>query len=187
MPQSKKTNLDSILDTLTSFRSLLKSPFRGAFFSQSSKHHKSQTVRARELKFWENVHPPPCVTCQVSSVTCPVSHGRCHISGVMCQVSCHMSHVTCQIFIYIFFCHQQDLSTLVFFIGLSSFSWFSIRIWINIWVLKDWGNLNDGMTRDGGHWKTSLDLISKPKFQQKASEIDSWWGALELGSTAHIL
>ena len=39
----------------------------------------SQTVRAGELKFWENVHPQPCVTCHVSCV-------RCHVSGSRCQV-----------------------------------------------------------------------------------------------------
>ena len=29
-----------------------------SFSSRSSKYHKSQTGRARGLKFWENVHPP---------------------------------------------------------------------------------------------------------------------------------
>ena len=38
-----------------------------------SKHHKSQIIRARELKFWDNVHPPPHVSCQVSGVRCQVS------------------------------------------------------------------------------------------------------------------
>ena len=33
-----------------------------------SKHCQSQTIIAGELKFWENVHPPPCVRCQVSGV-----------------------------------------------------------------------------------------------------------------------
>ena len=86
-------------------------------------------VRARKLKFLENVHPPPCVTCQVSHVTwqvshvtCQVSHVRCHMSGVTCQVSrvrCHMSYI------YIFFlqsdwasrwrvCYQRGLPRLVF-------------------------------------------------------------------------
>ena len=51
-----------------------------SFSSKPSKHHYTQAVKARELKFWENVHPPPCVTCQVSSV-------RCHMSGVIYQVS----------------------------------------------------------------------------------------------------
>ena len=36
---------------------------------QSSKYYLSQTVWAWELKFWENVHPPPRVTCQMSRVT----------------------------------------------------------------------------------------------------------------------
>ena len=69
--------------------------------SKPSKHYYTQTVKARELKFWENDHPPPSVTCHVSSVRCQVlcvrchmSHVRCHMSGVMCQVShvrCHVS------------------------------------------------------------------------------------------------
>ena len=49
------------------------------FSSQSSKHHNSQTVRARELKFWENAHPPPHVTCHVSRVTCRMSHITRHM------------------------------------------------------------------------------------------------------------
>jgi hypothetical protein len=55
-------------------------------------YHKSQTRRARELKFWENVHPPQHVTCHMSHVTC-------HMSYVTCNVSC----VTCHIFYLIFF------------------------------------------------------------------------------------
>ena len=50
---------------------------------QILKHHKSQTVRARNLKILENVHPPPCVTCQVSHVKCQVSIVRCQVSGVI--------------------------------------------------------------------------------------------------------
>ena len=30
----------------------------------------SQTVKSRELKFWENVHLPSHVTCHVSHITC---------------------------------------------------------------------------------------------------------------------
>ena len=40
-----------------------------SFSSESSRHCVSQTVRAGELKFWENAHPPPCVTCHMSRVT----------------------------------------------------------------------------------------------------------------------
>ena len=49
------------------------------FSSKSSKHHKSQTVRARELKFWKNVHPLKHFTCQMSSVTCHMSCIMCHM------------------------------------------------------------------------------------------------------------
>ena len=38
--------------------------------AQSSKHHNSQTVRARDLKFWHNVCHPLCVMCHLSRVTC---------------------------------------------------------------------------------------------------------------------
>ena len=44
----------------------------------SSKHCQSQTGRARELKFSENVHPTLCVTCHTSHVTCHVSYVTCH-------------------------------------------------------------------------------------------------------------
>ena len=37
------------------------------------KHCLSQTVRARELTFWHNVHLKPCVTCHVSHVPCHMS------------------------------------------------------------------------------------------------------------------
>ena len=47
------------------------------FSSQYSRYHKSQTIRARELKFQENVHPPQHVTCHMSWVTCHVSHVKC--------------------------------------------------------------------------------------------------------------
>ena len=59
-------------------------------------HCQSQTGRARDLKFWENVRPTLCVTCHVSSVTCHLSLVMCHLS----HVTCHLSHV---IFFYYFF------------------------------------------------------------------------------------
>ena len=73
-----------------------------SFSSQSSRHHKSQIVRARELNFWENVHPSPCVTCHMSHVMCYMSCVTCHVS----HVRCHMSGVTCHVldfFSYFFF------------------------------------------------------------------------------------
>ena len=52
-----------------------------------SKHSQSQSGRARELKFWENVHPTLYVMCHVSCVTCHVSR--------------HLSHVKLYIYIFI--------------------------------------------------------------------------------------
>ena len=46
---------------------------------------KSQTRRARELKFWDNVHTPQQVTCHMLHVTCHVSHVTCHVSCVTCH------------------------------------------------------------------------------------------------------
>ena len=43
------------------------------FSSKPSKHTYTQTVRVRELKFWENVHPPLRFRCQMSGVRCQVS------------------------------------------------------------------------------------------------------------------
>ena len=44
-------------------------------FLKSSKYHNSQTDKARELKFWENVHPTyvSCVMCLMSRFTCDMS------------------------------------------------------------------------------------------------------------------
>ena len=39
-----------------------------SFCLGSSRHCLSQTVRAKELTFWENVHPPLCITCHLSCV-----------------------------------------------------------------------------------------------------------------------
>ena len=40
----------------------------------SSKHCLSQTVRSRELNFWENDPPTLCVMCHILCVTCHLSH-----------------------------------------------------------------------------------------------------------------
>ena len=48
---------------------------RQRFFVEiSSKHCLSLTVRARELKFGDNVHRPLHVTCHASHVMCNMSH-----------------------------------------------------------------------------------------------------------------
>ena len=54
--------------------SFIQSLSHWAFASKSSKYHKSQTQRDRELIFWENVQPSQHVTCYMSHVTCHVSH-----------------------------------------------------------------------------------------------------------------
>ena len=47
--------------------SLIHSSIKSSFVEISSEHLHSQAVRAGELNFWENVHPPSCVTaCKVS-------------------------------------------------------------------------------------------------------------------------
>ena len=53
-----------------------------SFRSGTSRYCLSQTVRAGELKFRQNVHPPQCVTCHMSHVT-GVTY---QVSGVRCQV-----------------------------------------------------------------------------------------------------
>ena len=56
------------------------------------------TIRAKELKFRENVYPPPCVPCNASHVTCHVS-----------CVTCHILHFTC-ILLNIFFGQNYEAS-----------------------------------------------------------------------------
>ena len=70
---------------------------QSSFSSQSSKHHNSQTLRARDLKFWHNDHHPLCVLCHMSCVTCHMLHVTCH----MLRVACHVSNVT--FFLFLFF------------------------------------------------------------------------------------
>ena len=58
---------------------LIDSFIRWSFSSKSSKHHKDQSVRARELNIWDNVHHPMGVMCHVSYV---VSSVMCHVLRV---------------------------------------------------------------------------------------------------------
>ena len=97
------------------------------------KYH-SQTVRARELTFWEKVHLPPPVTCHVSHVMCYMS-----------RITCHMSHVT---FLYIFFLFTKWLSLSVeglLSIGLPRHDFYTLRYydrfcprhWKQCWCLPN--------------------------------------------------
>ena len=57
----------------------------GAFSFRSSKHHNSQTIRARELIFfteWSRV------MYHVSCVTCNLSHVNCQVSPVTYKKNC---------------------------------------------------------------------------------------------------
>ena len=52
----------------------------------SSKLLHSQTVRARDLKLWDNVHHPLCVTCHMSLFTYKFSHVRCHFTAIFIDI-----------------------------------------------------------------------------------------------------
>ena len=56
-------------------------------------HCLSQTVKARELKFLENVHPTPCVTYHMSCITFYISCVTCTLSHCMCHVSFFFDNV----------------------------------------------------------------------------------------------
>ena len=88
-------------------------------------------VRARELKFWETVHPPKHVTCHMSRVTmCQVSHVTCHMSRVMCHFFFSQSGEA----YWWRVCYQRGLPRLVYFIFL-----FRILKILSIPNRKSWG------------------------------------------------
>ena len=68
-----------IVQTHSSLNYFLYSFIKSPFSSKPSKHHYSQTVRARELRIWENFYTPTRVTCLMLCVTCQVSHVRCQV------------------------------------------------------------------------------------------------------------
>ena len=55
----------------------------------------SETVRAREPKFWEKVHLLPPVICLVSCVSSHASHVMCHVSCITCNVTQVTGHMSC--------------------------------------------------------------------------------------------
>ena len=104
-----------------------------SFCSESSRHSISQTVRAGELKYLENIHPPPCVTCHMSHIKCVT----CNMSWVMCPNN--LSGVTWKVSYVTFFffsvgaslwrvCYQRGLPRLVLFI----FTYFSTYSYENL-------------------------------------------------------
>ena len=58
------------------------------------KYHYSKNIRARELKFKENVHHPLYVTLLMSHVTFHVSHVIFHVSHVTSHVRWHHDYKT---------------------------------------------------------------------------------------------
>ena len=52
----------------------------------------------RDLKFEENVHLPPCVTCHMSHVMCHMSR----VTGLVSHDTCRISHVTNDVLNFIF-------------------------------------------------------------------------------------
>ena len=97
-------------------------------FSKPSKHHYTQTVRARdfyyfwlfiyfivnihwELESWnfERMFTPHHVSC----VTCHISRVTCHLSPVTCHVS--PAHVTCQKYIFLHFHYKKNIYIYYFF------------------------------------------------------------------------
>ena len=65
--------------------SLINSVSQWSFLEISPEPLHSQTLRARERKFWKMVHLA-CVTCNVWCVMYHVSHVMCHMSCVTCNV-----------------------------------------------------------------------------------------------------
>ena len=82
MPRNKMSDLtdakvyNTILNILWYVLSQYYPPtsiYFGFVLIESSRHCPFQTIRARTLTFWENVHPPQCITCHLSGVQCQVS------------------------------------------------------------------------------------------------------------------
>ena len=67
--------------------SLINSLTHSSFSSKCSKHLHSQTIKAREVKFLENVKSPSHVKSHASHVTCLISCVICQMSGALCTMS----------------------------------------------------------------------------------------------------
>ena len=68
-PGVARTVLQTPLSLIHSF---IASIINSYFSSQSSNYHHSQTIRAKDLTFWDNVHHQLCVTCHMTHVMCQV-------------------------------------------------------------------------------------------------------------------
>ena len=83
----RKVNVGAIINRPGVAGAVLQSPpsLSDHLVQISSKNCQSQTRRARELKFSENVHPTLCVMWHVPRVTCHVSCVTCNLSCVTCH------------------------------------------------------------------------------------------------------
>ena len=146
-----------------------------AAWHNPSRHCPSKTVRARELKFWENVHPPP-------SVTYPVSYVRCHVSGVPCQVSGVRCWSVTNLFFLIFLllfgqsceaswwrvCYQRGLPVYIFIRHLGqvwSFCMYS-RLLLNLGTVLLQANLPNvwgSRFRSPGIWLLCNAPVQRPR------------------------
>ena len=124
-----------------------------SFSSKPSKHHNTQTVRARELKLLEIVHPQPRVTCQVSCVTCAVSGVR-------------------SFFLYFFgaqrsagswwrVCYQRGLPHLVNRPGVAGLFYKQLHHW-----LTDWPSDLSFSSRSSNHFPAQTERARELKFWQ---------------------
>ena len=117
-------------------------------FLKIFKNHNSQTVRARELKLWENVQITPCVISHMSPSMLHLSPVTSHQSPVTCK----MPQVTCP-FLYLF---------IYFFFNLQFF-----LMWLS--YLVD-GLLSTGLTLYSfTDWCTDLNYYSIKKSPNKSS------------------
>ena len=82
-----------------------KNSFKNPFLNMKSTTFE-WTMKKLLCPFWQNVHPPPSFTCQVSGV-------RCHMSGVRCQMSC----VRCYMKFFDFFLYILFLDKVVKLVG----------------------------------------------------------------------
>ena len=123
----------------------------------------SQTVRARKLKFLENVHLPPRVTCHMPCVMCQVSRVMCHASQFIYQqglprlVWIATIIIQCKLFQYKNYFNLKTLSFLSFLIWTTIWLWKLIEFWtIWIWILfeeeKDESEEGFGF-KDSKYWK----------------------------------
>ena len=106
----------AVLQTPLSFiHSFINQFSESSFSSRYSNHFPDHTVRANELKFWENIHHMSYVTCHMSHVTRHMSHVLCHVSLLLLFIfvgkSCGASWWRV--------CYQRGLPHLIFFYSLT--------------------------------------------------------------------